>query len=81
MTTTPALYAHAVEADLPRGRAFQPCPCADSAAALFDRLRARFPLLALRRYAHGRVVELARPAQPLPSPAPLAAGEGLSTAG
>lgn len=54
-----AAFAHAVRADLPRGPAFQPCPCADTAAALFDRLRLRYPLLGLQRLQHGRVVEIA----------------------
>lgn len=76
MTADPAPFAHAVRADLPRGPAFQPCPCADTAAALFDRLRLAFPGLGLQRLQHGRVVEVANT---LPSPAPLAAGEGLSS--
>jgi hypothetical protein len=53
-----AEWPHAVQADLPRGPAFQPCPCAETAAALFDRLRHRFPGLALQRFQHGRVVEM-----------------------
>lgn len=55
-----AEWPHAVQADLPRGPAFQPCPCADTAAALFDRLRLRFPGLALQRLQNGRVVEMVR---------------------
>ena len=61
MTPSPAAFAHAVQADLPSGLAFQPCPCADTAAALFDRLRLRFPGLGLQRLQHGRLVEIVAP--------------------
>jgi len=58
--SSPVVFAHAVRADLPNGPAFQPCPCAETAAALFDRLRLRFPGLGLQRLQNGRVVEIAR---------------------
>lgn len=60
MIVSPVAFAHAVQADLPNGPAFQPCPCPETAAALFDRLRLRFPGLGLQRLQHGRVVEIAR---------------------
>lgn len=59
-TANPATYAHAVQADLPGGPAFQPCPCAASAAALFDRLHRMAPDLILHRFAAGRLIETTR---------------------
>lgn len=72
---------HVVRARLRGGWSWQTLNNAAEAAALFDRLRRLNPLIELERLADGRVVELRRPPQPLPSPALLAAVEGHSTAG
>lgn len=71
MTVSLSIPAHAVQADLPGGPAFQACPCADTATALFDRLRTRFPAITVQRFMNGTAVEIA-----MPWPAPIDPASG-----
>lgn len=58
----PTAAVHFVIGHLADGPVSQRCETADEAAALFDRLRIRAPMVRFERTADGRVIEIANAA-------------------